>query len=482
MTTSIWWIRRDLRLTDNQALWAACQITKHIVPVFILDPKLLNSPYNSQRRTAFMMRGLRRLDESLRKCGSRLIVRQGSPLPILTQLLSETDANQIFAERDYSPFAVTRDQAIGAVLPLTLTEGVTIRPMDSVLKPDRTPYTIFTPYSKAWKRHGKIHRHKHILPAPHRLTTPEHLDTLRIPNNDNWLRNSPFEAGEAEAKERLRKFIADNKGGICEYASGRELPSVDGTSSLSPYLRFGMVSSRLAAMGAYEAMEKISDNETANEKSGPEAWLNELIWRDFYITILAHFPAVRLASFRPQYDNIAWSNDEDDFTAWCHGQTGYPFVDAAMRQLLHTGWMHNRARMVVASFLVKDLLIDWRWGEKWFMQHLIDGDPAANNGGWQWSAGTGTDAAPYFRIFNPIAQSKKFDREGLYIRRWIPELTQVPNKFIHEPWTMPTLQQDALSIRVGSDYPCPIVDHKWARERTLAAYKDAKPTQTPRVT
>jgi deoxyribodipyrimidine photo-lyase len=203
-------------------------------------------------------------------------------------------------------------------------------------------------------------------------------------------------------------------------------------------------------------------------------WLTELIWREFYVAILYHFPHVRSGSFQRQYDRIAWDNDPAAFAAWCEGRTGVPIVDAAMRQLVQTGWMHNRSRMIVASFLVKDLLIDWRWGERFFMQQLVDGDPAANNGGWQWTAGTGTDAAPYFRIFNPVTQGQKFDPDGQYVRQWVPELANVPAKFIHEPWKLPSSDQRRAGCVVGQDYPAPILDHAWARERTLTAYAQAK--------
>jgi deoxyribodipyrimidine photo-lyase len=244
-----------------------------------------------------------------------------------------------------------------------------------------------------------------------------------------------------------------------------------GTSALSPYLRFGVLSSRQAVLAAHHALQPAAGNP---DQKGAQTWLNELIWREFFISILHNYPEVRQQSFRENLRNIKWRNDPDEFLAWKEGMTGYPIVDAAMRQLLHTGWMHNRARMIVASFLVKDLLIDWRWGERWFMQQLIDGDPAANNGGWQWSAGTGTDAAPYFRIFNPILQSKKFDPQGDYIRRWVPELSALPTPQIHVPWEMNDSQQKEFDVKVGKSYPEPIVDHRFARERTLEAYKIAK--------
>ena len=242
---------------------------------------------------------------------------------------------------------------------------------------------------------------------------------------------------------------------------------LNGTSSLSPYLKFGMISLRSAAACALEALHHV---ENPDNRKGAEIWLNELIWREFYIHILYHFPDVLKESFRPGLRNITWENDLRKFSQWKSGQTGYPVVDAAMRQLVDTGWMHNRARMIVASFLVKDLHVDWRWGERWFMQNLIDGDPAANNGGWQWTAGTGTDSASYFRIFNPVLQSKKFDPEGNYIRKWIPELASIPKNFIHEPWKMSSEIQSKFGVRIGKTYPSPIVDHQFARQRTLEMY------------
>lgn len=251
----------------------------------------------------------------------------------------------------------------------------------------------------------------------------------------------------------------------------------DGTSRLSPYLRFGMISARQTAVAALQALDAAANPQT---RKGAETWLNELVWRAFYVAILAHYPHVAQGSFRPEYDRIAWRNDAAAFAAWKRGQTGYPVIDAAMRQLASTGWMPNRARMIVASFLVKDLLIDWRWGERFFMQRLMDGDPASNNGGWQWTAGTGTDAAPTFRIFNPVSQSRKFDPDGIYIRRWLPELANVPHKYVHTPWEMPVWLQKQVSVWVGRDYPRPLVDHAQARERTLAAYRQVRHANSDR--
>jgi deoxyribodipyrimidine photo-lyase len=265
------------------------------------------------------------------------------------------------------------------------------------------------------------------------------------------------EAGEARAGALLRRFSAE----IERYAEQRDLMGAEGTSRLSPYLRLGMISPRQCVAAARAATPGL----------GPDTWLGELAWRDFYVQVLYHNPHVLHGAFKPAYDALAWENDADLFAAWCEGRTGYPIIDAAMRQLSQEGWMHNRARMIVASFLTKDLLIDWRWGERHFMQLLVDGDPAANNGGWQWAAGTGTDAQPYFRIFNPTSQGEKFDPEGVYVRRYVPELANVPNRHIHAPHLMAPVEQARADIHVGRNYPAPIVDHKERRMRALAMYQ-----------
>ena len=467
MGTTIWWIRRDLRLADNQALAAAAARSEEVLPLYILDPRLLASSYAGAPRIAFLYAGLRALDHDLRQIGSRLIIRRGDPPAELAALCKESGAAAVFAEEDVSPYARARDARVQAALPLHLTGGLTVHPPDLVLKKDGRPYTVFTPYSKAWKSLPRPQT-SDLLPPPAALQTPDHLPSLPIPSEPLLPDLVPFPPGVAEALRRLHAFTAAADPPIYRYSAGRDRPDLAGTSALSPYLRWGMISLRQAAAAAGEAINRAPDQAS---RQGAEIWLNELIWREFFLSILYHFPHVRRRSFRAQYDGILWDNNPHAFAAWCEGRTGYPIVDAAMRQLAASGWMHNRARMISASFLVKDLLIDWRWGERWFMQHLLDGDPAANNGGWQWTAGTGTDAAPYFRIFNPILQSKKFDPHGRYIRRWLPELAAVPDPFIHEPWRMPAEIQRQVQCRIGTDYPPPIVDHAAARERTLAAYK-----------
>lgn len=463
MTTSIWWIRRDLRLVDNQALHKALSNSDTILPVFTLDHAILRSKFYSEQRFAFLLAGLRQLDSDLRERGSRLIVREGDPLTQLQQLCAETGAGAIFAEEDVTPYARRRDKRISDLLPLHLCTGLTGRHPTAVLKKDGAPYTVFTPFKKAWLAQPLPHR-RDLLPAPSAIASPSDIDSLPLPTTPILSPTVPFMAGENEGHQRLEKFIAQR---VAAYADQRNQLDVDGTSALSPYLRFGMVSARQALVAVLEALARTPDK----QRKGADVWLSELVWREFYQMILYHFPHVRKECFRPKYNAIQWNNDPSEFAAWCEGKTGYPVVDAAMHQLKTTGWMHNRARMIVASFLTKDLLIDWRWGERWFMQHLIDGDIAANNGGWQWTAGTGTDAAPYFRIFNPILQGKKFDPDGAYVRRWLPQLQAVPTKFIHAPWEMPPPVQRRYGCVIGTDYPPPIIDHRFARQRTLAAYK-----------
>lgn len=464
MPTAIWWLRRDLRLADNAALQAAVQ-AEQLLPVFILDPALLSGPTYSPRRHAFLLDGLRRLDVDLHARGSRLIVRQGQPRHELTRLLAESQASVIHAEEDYTPYARRRDSDIARALPLRIHPGLTVRQPEQVHKSDGAPYTVFTPFSRTWLA-LPLPWESELYPAPARINTPTDVASLPVPVASL---QTPFPAGEAEAHSRLRRF-AHNL--IYQYKAQRDRLDLAGTSSLSPYLRFGMLSARQATVATLAARAAAPDSEAA---AGAQSWLNELIWREFYHHILYHFPHVRGGNFRADYDRVVWRNDPDDWEAWRAGQTGYPVIDAALRQLTTTGWMHNRARMLVAAFLTKDLLIDWRWGERWFMQQLVDGDLAANNGGWQWSAGTGTDAAPYFRIFNPVTQAQKFDPEGRFIRRWLPELDPVPRAYLHAPWTMPAEVQAQVGCRIGRDYPPPVVDHQWARERALTAYKTAKP-------
>ncbi len=473
MTTALWWIRRDLRLADNQALTAAIASADRVIPVFVLDPAILSSDQvgdAARERVAFLFGGLRCLDADLRLRGSRLIVRRGDPAEELSSLASESDATALFAEEDPWPYARHRDARVAKVLPLHLTAGLSVHPPGAVRKADGTPYTVFTPFSRAWKT-LPLPATGSGLSAPHSLSPVPDVDSLPIPDEPAMPPGTAFRPGEAEARRRLRAFLEGDDAPIYDYSETRDRPDLDGTSQLSPYLRFGMLSARQAVVSVLSVIDAAPN---AQSRRGAEVWLTELIWREFYLSIQANFPETEQNSFRTGLRHIAWENDHAAFEAWSQGRTGYPVVDAAMRQLAQTGWMHNRARLIVASFLVKDLLVDWRWGELWFMQHLLDADPAANNGGWQWTAGTGTDAAPYFRIFSPVLQGKKHDPEGAYVRRWVPELARVPVRYVHAPWEMPLEAQRAADCVIGQDYPAPIVDHAWARERVLAAYAHAK--------
>lgn len=443
--TTIWWIRRDLRLTDNAALHASLQFDS-VIPLFILDPAFDSA---STRRKSFLYEGLHVLDKNLRQRNSYLVIRRGKPLEVLKQLVRETNAETIFAEEDFTPYARKRDTEIEHHLPLHLVNGQTVHHPNVVLKSDGKPYTVYTPYSKAWKT--KLPSKLTLYPAPEKINTPFEIANEKLPL---FKVNPLFPAGEKEALVRLEEFTFRK---IHSYGEDRNRMDLDGTSSLSPYLRFGMLGLRQAVNAARQAIGQ-------KRGAGAEVWLNELIWREFYIQILYHFPYVSKTAFNPKLANIPWRNNESEFQAWKDGKTGVPIVDAAMRQLKEIGWMHNRARMIVASYLVKDLLIDWRWGEAWFMENLLDGDPVANNGGWQWTAGTGTDAAPYFRIFNPVLQSARFDPNGDYIRRWIPELREVDAEDIHAPWEK--------GIKVTGYPEHPIIERD--KERTLQAYRLSK--------
>lgn len=471
MSTAIWWIRRDLRLADNQPLAAAAR-HQRVIPLYILDSTLWSSPWVGERRQAFLLEGLRQLDQLLQARGSRLIVRLGHPVEELHRLVQETGAAAIYAEADYSPYARRRDAQVAAALPLTLLPGVSLFTPGEIVKKDGSPYVVFTPFSQACKQFPQPAA-ADLCPAPSTLPPVNGVHSLAIPESPTPS-SGLFPAGEQEGQRRLTAFAGQWMAPIRHYADRRDRLDLEGTATLSPYLRLGMVSIRQAVVSAracIAAAPRVGDQDA---QRGAEVWLNELLWREFYIHILYHFPHVRRGSFRPEYDQIQWLNDVSQFHAWQAGQTGFPVVDAAMRHLQHIGWMPNRARMIVASFLVKDLLIDWRWGETYFMQQLIDGDPAANNGGWQWTAGTGTDAAPYFRIFSPVSQSQRFDPEGEYIRRWLPELARVPRERIHAPWAMTPLEQQAAGCLIGHTYPAPLIDRQQTRERTLMAYAAAR--------
>ena len=453
----IHWFRSDLRLADNTALAAASRRADGLVPLFVLDDTLLERHREAYPRLRFLHACLDDLAGALEAAGSRLIVVRGTPHRCVPALARTCKASLVTWNRDYGPYAQDRDEAVRAALE---RDGVEVRTYkDRVVFEGgeiRTvggrTYSVYTHFRRAWWQRYRTKPSRTVpVPAlPPCIPEAASHATLSPRGRDLGADRTEIPRGGAgPARERLDAFLG---GPAHRYHVDRELPAVAGTSRLSPYLRFGAVSVRecLRAALALAAADSAAEQ-------GVRAWIDELVWREFYHAILDAHPRVLRGPFREAFDRLEWDDDPARLQAWQAGMTGYPIVDAGMRELAATGWMHNRARMVVASFLTKDLHIDWRAGERWFMRRLVDGDPASNNGGWQWAASTGTDAQPYFRIFNPTSQGERFDPGGAYVRRWVPELEGLADKAIHRPWT--------VSPKPGA-YPPPIVDH--ARERAVA--------------
>jgi deoxyribodipyrimidine photo-lyase len=471
MTRSIIWFRRDLRLADNAALATAIR-QGEVIPAFVIDPVLLNSDRVGAKRIAWLAANLRELDRSLRQRGSQLIVRRGEPAAELLKLARETEATNVYFNLDLTPYARKRDQRVALELE---AQGVTVETFDdmTIHHPEEIvtltgrPYQVFTAFKRAWLALPKPAADE-AESLPEHMPLPEAVTSLPIDFEESI--ELPA-AGEDAALDRLNRFLEET---IYGYGEGRNLLDRAATSFLSPYLRFGALSIRQSYWGAKAAIDLATDK--AAQQSA-EAWLNELIWREFYLALLYHFPHTIDQPLREQYRDFEWLDDDESFAAWCEGRTGYPVVDAAMRMLNATGWMHNRARMIVASFLTKDLLIDWRKGEQYFIQQLIDGDSASNSGGWQWAAGVGADAQPFFRVFNPTLQGQRFDPEGVFVKQWLPELAQVPIEFVHEPWKMSEADQRRYNVVIGRDYPAPIIDHAFARDRALRHYRNRNSTK-----
>lgn len=459
------WFRRDLRDHDHAALSAALSNARHIYCTFVFDTDILDAlPSRRDRRVHFIHASLIELDAALRSRGGGLIVRHGRAVEEIPALAAQLGVAAVFANCDYEPEAKARDAAVAASLrqqgiAFHTSKDQAIFDGDEVLTQAGKPFSVFTPYKNAWL--------KRLTPADHaewrctgqyaaseKIGVPA-LEHIGFGTTD--LDTIGVRPGMSGARALWDDF---RNGRLTRYGALRDFPAIKGVSYLSVHLRFGTVSIRELVRTALA--------------EGADAWLNELIWRDFYFMILDRFPHVVGQAFKPEYGAIRWKEWPTGLSAWQEGRTGYPLVDAAMRQLKHSGWMHNRLRMIVASFLTKDLGIDWRLGERHFAEQLNDFDLSANNGGWQWAASTGCDAQPYFRIFNPVTQSENFDPEGKFIRRYVPELAAVPDKFIHAPWRMGRLEQEAIGVIIGRDYPAPIVDHAQAREETLARYAIVK--------
>ncbi|MCX9157508.1 DNA photolyase family protein [Niveibacterium sp. 24ML] len=475
MSAALVWFRRDLRDHDHAALYHALKAHTQVYCAFVFDRAILDAlPSRRDRRVEFIHASLIELDAALRARGGGLIVRHADAREAIPPLALELGASAVYANHDYEPAALARDDAVrgalgAAGLAFHTFKDQVIFEKSEVLTGAGKPFSVFTPYRNAWRKaltpfHLKaypVERYAAHLAAPPAASIPSLAELGFAPSNLAELKLPCGMRGARQLFDDFRQRIAD-------YGRARDFPAVKGVSYLSIHLRFGTISIRELARFAQEQ---------ANE--GAEVWLNELIWRDFYQQVLWYRPDVVTQSFRSEYDAVQWEEGEAAerlFAAWCEARTGYPIVDAAMRQLNQTGWMHNRLRMVVASFLTKDLGIHWLRGERYFADTLNDYDLAANNGGWQWAASTGCDAQPWFRIFNPVTQSQRFDAQGRFIRRYLPELADLPDKLIHEPWLMSAIDQSAYRCTLGRDYPKPIVDHAAARERTLARFKAVRPT------
>ena len=420
---SIFWFRRDLRLEDNVGLFHALTSKYQVIPLFIFDEEILDSLPKNDARVGFIYDSLEKINTQLQKIGSSLLVKKGKTIDIWQSLVEEFDVKEVFFNKDYEPFAIKRDLAICELLATNKTAHFSYKDQvifeeKEITKSDGSPYTVYTPYKKKWLE-------KYRLNAP--VREYDCSDKLSNCYKSDFAFPSLKQIGFLESTIKVLPYHLNS---IANYHETRDFPAIDSTSYLSPHLRFGTVSIRKLVNWAVHVND---------------VFLSELIWREFFMQILFSFPKVVTQNFKPAYDGIQWRNNEDDFKRWCSGTTGFPMVDAGMRQLNETGYMHNRVRMVVASFLCKHLLINWQWGEAYFAEKLLDYELASNVGNWQWAAGTGCDAAPYFRVFNPDIQLKKFDEKGIYIRKWIPEF--------------------------DLGYGEPMVDHAFARERAIATYK-----------
>ena len=478
METALVWFRRDLRSFDHTALHHALQAGRKVFCAFIFDSAILDDLPRADRRVEFIHASLLELAADLEAMGGHLLVRCGLATELIPALAAEVGADAVFANEDYEPAAIARDAAVAQALAesgrsLRTFKDQVIFSKDEVLSLAGKPFSVFTPYKNAWLRKlqadASVLAPWHIEPLAERLApgTSQLLSLREIGFTETDLRQLGIPTGMSGGSAMFETFLPH----LADYGTARDFPAQRGTSGLSLHLRFGTVSIRHLV----RTVSELSARGQAGE--GGAVWLSELIWREFYQMILFHNPHVAGASFKPAYDRIEWETgpDADEaFAAWCEGRTGYPLVDAAMLQLNHTGFMHNRLRMVTACFLIKDLGISWQRGEAYFALKLNDFDLAANNGGWQWAASSGCDAQPYFRIFNPVTQSEKFDAQGEFIRSWLPQLKGLRGKEIHAPWLLPRELLVQRGVVLGEDYPEPIVRHDEARQRTLERYEVVK--------
>ncbi|MEN0652162.1 MULTISPECIES: cryptochrome/photolyase family protein [Hyphobacterium] len=465
------WFRQDLRLCDNPALHQAVDSGQPVIPVFILDDDTPGRWRWGGASRWWLHHSLTALAASLETCGVHLVLRSGRSDTVIAELVEETGASAVFWNRCYEPFARTRDEAIKSALK---DKGVDVASFNGALLAEpwtiRTragdPYRVFTPF---WRAEREVIDPADPLPAPKSLkpwksiASDDLADWALTPSRPDWANGftQVWTPGESGARARLASFLDER---LASYADGRDRPDRDDTSGLSPHLHWGEVSPRQV----WHATRRAAEGRNADK------FLSEVGWREFSYNLLFHFPHFPDRNYQDRFDAFPWADNEAGFSAWTRGMTGYPIVDAGMRQLWQTGSMHNRVRMITASFLIKDLMIDWRRGQDWFWDTLVDADLANNSASWQWVAGSGADAAPYFRIFNPVTQGEKFDPDGKYVKRFVPELAKLPVKYIHAPWTAPESVLAQAGIRLGTTYPEPIIDHSEARDRALAAFKGLK--------
>ncbi len=460
---SLHWFRRDLRLTDNTALHHAARASAQVVPVYILSTWKTHHGWTGANRQQFLCGSLEALAKNLEAIGSRLIFRSGVAEVELEKLISETGATSLCTNRDPDPFGAEVENRVAALcrrlgVEFLTFKDATLHGPDEVLNGEGKPYRVFTPFSKNWLSLAK----PEPLPAVKSLGPASTVKSLPHPTLRHWGLPSCEAAtpppGERAARERMKKFISSGR--LARYGEMRDTPAGLHSSCLSPDLRFGLISIR----ELHARCRAAAEGGSPAAKASIQTYIKELAWREFYMAVLNFWPEVLEMEFNPGLRNVPWDGDEQSYERWTEGMTGFPIVDAGMRQLKATGWMHNRVRMIVSMFLTKDLHVHWRLGESWFMRQLVDGEIASNNGGWQWSAGTGADAAPYFRIQNPWSQTLRYDPEGAYIRQWVPELKDVPEHRFFEPSATP----------LARGYPIPMVDHHAERDRTLKRFKQAK--------
>ncbi len=469
MKRALHWFRRDLRLHDNTALRQAVDAAEEVIPVYIISEWKGEHRWTGPSRQEFLCQSLAELAMRLEQAGGKLIFRQGNAVRELALLVKETNAEAVYFNRDPDPFGREVEEELARVgeaqgFAVKACKDACLHERDEVLTGSAEPYRVFTPYSRAW---AKVPKDKPVARVS-KLRTPGGIRCEPMPTLATW-RLTPgaqvIAGGEEAARKRMAAFVSS---GLASYGAVRDRLDFAGTSRLSQDLRYGLISIR----ELYERCREKMETQPAAQRDNASKYVGELIWREFYQQILWHYPEVLEDSFNPKFRGMRWKSDPAGFERWCAGQTGFPVVDAAMRQLAQTGFMHNRARMITAMFLTKDLHIDWREGEAYFMRQLTDGEIASNNGGWQWSAGTGADAAPYFRIQNPWTQSARFDPDAAYIKHWVPELRDLPAEKLHVA--------PASGLRIARNYPAPMVDHATERERTLEMFAKYQGATAPR--